>query len=137
MDRARLKGYGALLIVFMLGTLVGGASSRALFQRRDERILRDPRMFEQRRMHALARRLDLSDAEADQVRAIMAKYGAERRQLTHEMLDRCGGPLRDQKTRMDAEIRAQLAPAQQTRYDRLIQDSKGLGPVSGFGELAP
>jgi len=137
MDRARLKGYGALLIVFVLGTVVGGAVSRGMLERREGRAFRDRSMFEQRRVRALARRLDLSDAQSDQVRAIMAKYGAERRQLTREMLERCAGPLRDQKARMDAEIRAQLAPEQQARYDQLVKDSKGLGLVSGFIELSP
>lgn len=135
MDRARLKGYGALLVVFVLGTVVGGGVSRAMLRRGEGRI--ESRMFEQRRMHALVRRLDLSNTQADQVHAIMSKYGSERRQLAREMLDHCGGPLRDQKARMDAEIRAQLQPAQQARYDQLVQDSKGFGPVSGFIELSP
>lgn len=135
MDRARLKGYGALLIVFVLGTVVGGGVSRAMLRRGEGRMGR--MLFEQRRMHALARRLDLNDAQADQVRAIMDRYGSERGRLAREMLDHCGGPLRDQKARMDAEIRAQLQPAQQIRYDQLVRDSKGFGPVSGFIELSP
>jgi len=136
MDRARLKGYGALLLVFALGILVGGGASRALLERREAHAFRDRSMFEQRRLRALGRRLDLSFAQSEQVRAILAKYGPERRQLTREMLDRCAGPLREQKARMDAEIRAQLNPEQQARYDQLVKDSKELGPVSGFIELS-
>jgi hypothetical protein len=138
MDRSKLKGYGALLLVFVLGLLIGGAGSRALLQRRYAHLFRDRfSVFEHRRLGALSHRLDLDDAQEDHVRAIMAKYGHARRQLTRDMLDRCGGPLRDQKTQMDAEIRVLLRPEQQTRYDALIKDSNGHSPVEGPLEPLP
>lgn len=131
MDRARLKGYGALLLVFVLGVLAGGAGSRAMLQRRYARLFRDRfSVFEHRRLGALSHRLALDDAQEDQVRGIMAKYGQERRQLTRAMLDRCGEPLRAQKAQMDVEIRALLRPDQQSRYDALVKDSNGHGPAN-------
>jgi hypothetical protein len=138
MDRARLKGYGALLLVFVLGLLIGGAGSRAMLQRRYARLFRDRfSVFEHRRLGALSHRLELDDAQEDQVRGIMAKYGEERRKLARDMLDRCGDPLRAQKARMDVEIRAQLRPDQQTRYDALIKESDSRGPASGPLEPLP
>ncbi|HET7541960.1 MAG TPA: hypothetical protein VFK05_18935 [Polyangiaceae bacterium] len=126
MDRTKLKGYGALVLVFTLGILLGGAGSRALLQRRYKSMFRDPsELFERRRLGAIARRLDLDDAQEDRARAILAKYGKQRRVLTREIMTRCGAPLRAQKTQMDSEIRALLRPDQQTRYDQLIQDSEG------------
>ncbi|HTA90537.1 MAG TPA: hypothetical protein VK745_13200 [Polyangiaceae bacterium] len=138
MDRARIKGYGALLIVFVLGLLIGGAGSRALLQRRYAHLFRDRfSVFEQRRIGALSRRLDLDDAQDQKVRAIMAKYGQERRKLARDMLDRCGDPMRAQKAQMDAEIRAMLRPDQQSRYDALVKDSNGRGPANGPVEALP
>ncbi len=138
MDRARVKGYGALLIVFVLGLLIGGAGSRALLQRRYAHLFRDRfSVFEQRRIGALSRRLDLDDAQDQKVRAIMAKYGQERRKLARDMLDRCGDPMRAQKAQMDAEIRAVLRPDQQSRYDALVKDSNGRGPANGPVEALP
>ena len=124
MDRAKLKGYGALLLVFVLGLLAGGAGSRAMLQRRYARLFRDRfSVFEHRRLGALSHRLALDDAQEDKVRGIMAKYGQERRELARAMYDKCGEPLRTQKAQMDSEIRALLRPDQQIRYDALVNDS--------------
>ena len=138
MDRGRLKGYGALLLVFVLGLLIGGAGSRAMLQRRYARLFRDRfSVFEHRRLGALSHRVGLDDAQEDKVRTIMAKYGQERRELTRAMMDRCGDPLRAQKAQMDAEIRALLRPDQQSRYDALVKDSNRRSPVSGPLEPLP
>ena len=61
MDRAKLKGYAALFLVFVLGALCGGAGSRAMLQRRYARLFRDrPALFEHRRLGALTRRQNLT-----------------------------------------------------------------------------
>jgi hypothetical protein len=139
MDRGRLKGYGALLLVFVLGLLVGGAGSRAMLQRRYARLFRDRfAVFEHRRLGALSRRLELDDAQEEKVRTVMSKYGDQRRQLTRDIMDRCGAPLRSQKAQMDAEIRALLRPDQQGRYDVLVHDSNTHAPPPGeSGPLEP
>lgn len=129
MERARLKGYAVLLLVFGLGLLAGGAGSRALLQRRYAHLFRDrPALFEHRRLGALSRRLNLDDPQEDRVRVIMSKYGKQRRELMRDMIERCGAPVRAQKTRMDAEIRTVLRPEQQSSYDQLIRDSDEHGP---------
>ncbi|HEX3775989.1 MAG TPA: hypothetical protein VHV51_16065 [Polyangiaceae bacterium] len=138
MDRARVKGLGALLLVFVLGLLIGGAGSRAMLQRRYAGLFRDRySVFEHRRINALSHRLGLDDAQSDQVRAIVSKYSPERRKLAREMLDRCGDPLRAQKARMDVEIRGALRPDQRTRYDALIKESDSRAPTSGPLEPLP
>ena len=138
MERAKLKGYVALLLVFVLGLLCGGAGSRALLQRRYARLFKDRfAVFEHRRLGALSHRLDLDDAQEDSVRQIMSKYGQQRRQLSRDILDRCGGPLRAQKNQLDAEIRALLRPEQQARYDELVKDSDVRSPSSGPLEPLP
>jgi len=124
MDRTKLKGYGALLLVFTLGILLGGAGSRALLQRRYESIFREPGdMFERRRLGALSHRLKLDDAQQDRARDILGKYRKQRRALTREIMTRCGEPLRAQKAELDGELRTLLRPEQQERYDRLLKDS--------------
>jgi len=136
MDRAKLKGIGALLLVFALGLLVGGAGSRIMMQRQIKKIFRDPpAMFNARRLGALSRRLDLNDAERANVAAVMAKYSEQRRTLNREIMDRCGAPLRAQKAQMDAEIRAVLTPEQRVRYDKLVKDSDSHPPHGGPPEM--
>jgi len=138
MDRTKLKGYGALLVVFVLGILLGGAGSRAMLQRRYKTMFRDPsEVFERRRVGAISRRLKLDDAQEDRARDIFGKYGKQRRALTREIMARCGEPLHAQKTQMDSEIRALLRPDQQARYDQLIKDSEMRGPPEGPPEPMP
>ena len=138
MDRAKLKGYAALLLVFTLGILLGGAGSRAILQRRYKDLFRDrSAVFENRRLGALARRLKLDDAQEDRVRDILGKYGKQRRVLSREIMARCGAPLQAEKAQMDSEIRALLHPDQQARYDQLIKDSERHPPPGGPLEPLP
>jgi hypothetical protein len=138
MERAKLKGYAALLAVFVLGILLGGAGSRAMLQRRYRSMFRDRgALFEYRRLGALAHRLKLDDVQEDRVRDILGKYGKQRRELTRDIMDRCGAPLRAQKAQMDSEIRVLLRPDQQARYEQLIKDSEGHPPPGGPLEPLP
>jgi Spy/CpxP family protein refolding chaperone len=137
MDRTKLKGYAALLLVFVLGILLGGASSRAILQRRYRAWFRDPSVvFERRRLGALAHRLKLDDTQEDRARDIFGKYAKQRRDLTREIMVRCGARLHAQKIQMDSEIRALLRPDQQARYDQLIKDSEAAHPPPD-GPLEP
>ncbi len=40
------------------------------------------------------------------------------------MMERCGQPLRDHKRDVEAQIRAELRPDQQTKYDKLTEERK-------------
>jgi len=138
MDRTKLKGIGVFVLIFALGVLAGGAGSRALLQRRYAALFKDrAAVFEHRRLGALSRRLDLDDAQEDKVRVIMSKFGEKRRELTRDIMDRCGAPLREHKAQLDAEIRTVLRPEQQTRYDKLLKDSERRHPAPPEGALEP
>ena len=139
MDRTKLKGYGALILVFALGILVGGAGSRAMLQRRWNIIFREPGdMIERRRVGALSHRLHLDDTQEGRVREIIAKYGKQRRALTRDIMTRCGAPLQAHRAQMDGEIRALLRSDQQTRFDQLLlKDSERRSPPDGPPEPLP
>lgn len=138
MDRQKLKGIGIFILVFALGVLFGGAGSRALLQRRYAALFRDrDKVFQLRRLGALSHRLDLDDAQETRVRDIMGKYADKRRELTRDIIDRCGAPLRDQKVQLDGEIRALLRPEQQARYDKLLKDSERRHPPPPDGPFEP
>ncbi len=138
MERAKLKGIGVFLLVVALGVLTGGAGSRAMLQRRYRELFKNrDDVFQLRRIGALSHSLDLDDAQEDKVRDIMSKYGDKRRDLTRDILDRCGAPLREQKAQLDSEIRTVLRPEQQTRYDKLLKDSDRRHPPPPGAPLEP
>jgi Spy/CpxP family protein refolding chaperone len=120
----RLRGTLALVLVFALGAGAGGAASFAIVRGRHARAMSDGGAFEMRRAHGLARRLDLDASQEEKVGAILAKDGADSRGLYKDMLERCGQPLREQKERADAEIRALLRPDQQATFDAFLAERR-------------
>jgi Spy/CpxP family protein refolding chaperone len=124
-NASRWKSYAALVAVFVLGTIVGAGASHAHAQRRYARLLGDrPEFLETRRLGALSRHLDLDDAQRERMRAIIERHADERRQLTRDVFERCGAPLRAQQAATDVEIRAVLRPAQQPRFDAIAKERR-------------
>jgi Spy/CpxP family protein refolding chaperone len=117
----RLKAYAAIVAVFLLGGVAGGAASWAFAQRQYSELLADDREgFERGRVEALAQALDLSKDQRDRVAAIFSKHREERHTAMRTVMERCGEPVRDHHAKVDAEIHAVLLPAQRTRYDALV-----------------
>ena len=129
---ARVKAIGVLVAVFALGATAGGGGAYAYLRRddlngaEDERGLRNPR-----RLRALERALDLTPAQRDGVREILARSGDERRQLAQQMFERCGDGLRLHHDAVSAEIRALLTPAQQGRFDAISAQQRERFPFGG------
>lgn len=121
MNRTKLKGVLVLVGVFVLGALAGGAGLFAWQQREraDELMAGPSERMQRRRLVALARQLDLSDAQRDRIREIMVYHRTEQEKLLRDANDQCGGALREHKAKVDAEIRAVLSPEQQAQFDRL------------------
>ncbi len=118
MVKRTVVGYAILAAVFMCGATAGGGATWAYAQKRNAAILRDDgRELEGRRLSALARRLDLDPDQEGRVAAILARDREESRSLSHAMLERCGQPLRDHKTEIDAAIRDVLRPDQAKKFD--------------------
>ena len=121
----RYKAYGALAGVFLLGSVAGASASWALSQREFRALAGDRSAFEKRRLHALSRELDLSDEQRDQIAAIFEKHHDERRELTRDVFEKCGEPLREHKAKLTSEIHAVLKPEQRDRYDALMREHEG------------
>lgn len=118
----RYKAYGALAGVFLLGGVAGGASAWALSQRELRSVLSADRAFESRRLAALSRELGLSDSQRERIDAIFRKHHDERRELTRDVFERCGEPLRAHRSKLHAEIREVLTQEQRERYDALVRE---------------
>ncbi len=134
MDRTKLKGYGALVLVFALGILIGGAGSRAMLQARYKRFFREPSaMFDGRRFGALSHRLKLDDAQEERARDIFGKYGKQRRALTRDIMNRCGEPLHAQRS--DGRRDSRAPPTGSASAPRPT-DQGQRGPFSAAGWCA-
>lgn len=120
MTRARLGAYGVLAGVFLLGAVAGGSASYA-YARAETRTLftGDRRAFEELRVSALERELDLDAAQAARIRSIFERHRDERERVGKQMFETCGEPVRALRKRIDGEIKAVLNPEQVARFEAL------------------
>jgi Spy/CpxP family protein refolding chaperone len=116
----RIKAIGLLAAVFVLGG-ISGASVTFAYSRHELAEMSFPPGLRppQARLRGLSRALDLTDAQAKQVRTILDRHHGDRRLAWDEIVEKCGEPIRKQKAAVDAEIRALLNPDQQRRFDAL------------------
>ena len=121
MVTGKAKAYGVFALVFALGAATGGGAALAWAHERRVAQLDNDHEFESRRLRALSRKLDLDADQEARIGSILAKDHDESRRLGRDIIERCGQPLRDHKTAIDAEIRAVLRPEQQERFDKLAQ----------------
>jgi Spy/CpxP family protein refolding chaperone len=118
----RVSGYLVLAAAFAVGVACGGGAAFAYVAQKHAAILRDDaRAPETRRLRVLTRRLDLDADQEQRIRTILNQDRDATRDLGRQMFERCGDPLREQKTRVDVAIRGVLRPEQQRRYDDLLE----------------
>ena len=131
----RLKTYGIVVGIFVLGASAGGAAGYAVASKHVAEVLGDerPGANEARRFEGLARELDLSREQRDKVRAVMARHRDENRQLTKAMFEKCGDDLKELRSRVDGEIEAILNEPQKKRFRELMEKRKDRFPLGGFG----
>jgi Spy/CpxP family protein refolding chaperone len=122
----KLKIYGVVLGIFVLGAGAGGAAGYAMASKRIAEAFREdrPGLGDARRVEALSHELDLSREQRKQVRVIMERHRDQNRVLTRAMFERCGDDLQDLREKVDAEIRGVLSPEQQQRFKELM-DQRG------------
>ena len=119
MVKRRWLVYLVLLGVFLLGTVAGGTSVFAVLQRRNAARLLDDREDE-RRLVALTRRLDLDGSQRERIAAVLNDARHETRVIAHQTDLKCGHPLLDLREKVDALLRAELRPDQQSKFDDLL-----------------
>jgi Spy/CpxP family protein refolding chaperone len=131
----KLKIYGMVAGIFVLGAGAGGASGYAVANRHLAAVLREdrPGMGDARRMEALSSQLDLTREQRRQVRQIMERHRDENRQLTRAMYEKCGDDLQSLRARVDAEIRAVLTPEQARRFGELMEKRGNRFPLGAPG----
>jgi Spy/CpxP family protein refolding chaperone len=136
-SRFRLRAWVAALGIFVLGAVTGGAASHALMERKHRDLAAGGfEGFERRRIGALTRKLDLSDEQAEKVRAILQQDRESRRKLTEDVFERCGEPLEQHRDQVDTRIRAVLSPEQSKRYEKFMREHRHdpfQGPPRGPG----
>jgi Spy/CpxP family protein refolding chaperone len=135
MVNGKLKVYGMVVGIFVLGASAGGAAGYAVATQKLAEVLDNdrPEMNDARRFQALARSLDLNGEQREKVRAIMDRHRVTNRQLTREMFEKCGGELHDLRSRVDAEIRGVLTEKQQKRFGELMEKRGRHFPLGGPG----
>src|SRR3989441_3023613 len=111
LNRSKLAAVGLLAAVFVAGGLAGWGGREAA-----ERDGRGPRHGPDALVAYLSRELDLSPAQRDSVRAIIARHRPE----TDSLWARVRPRFDSIKARMRIEIDAQLTPEQRTRHQQLI-----------------
>jgi len=118
LNRSKLAAVGLLAAVFVAGGLAGWGGREAA--ERDDH--RPGRRGPDALVAYLSRELDLSTAQRDSVRAIIARHRPE----TDSLWARVRPQFDSIKARMRAEIDAQLTPAQRTRHQQLIDQAEHL-----------
>jgi Spy/CpxP family protein refolding chaperone len=130
-SRASLKIYAIALGIFLLGGVAGGAVSHGLSEHRHREFAAGgPEAFERRKVSAMVRKLSLSEEQEAHVRSILREDRESRRELTEQVFERCGEPLRAHRDAADQKIRAVLTPEQQKRYEKLVGERR-LDPFAG------
>jgi len=131
----KLKIYGMVAGIFVLGASAGAASGYAVANRRLAAVLREdrPGIGDARRMEALASELDLTREQRRQVRQIMERHREENRRLTRAMFEKCGVDLQDLRARVDSEIRVVLTEQQAQRFRDLMEKRGNRFPLGAPG----
>lgn len=134
-NRLKLKTYGVVLGIFVLGAGAGGAAGYAVASKRLAEVFGSdrPGFGEARRFEALSSELDLSREQRRQVRQIMARHRDENRELTRVMVEKCGGDLESLRERVDREIQRVLSQPQQRRFKELMDRRRERFPLGAPG----
>ncbi|MGC4065506.1 MAG: hypothetical protein QM784_12835 [Polyangiaceae bacterium] len=119
MISAQWKAVALLSGVFVLGAVtgVGGTLALQTTGRLDSHRF-DPTRRGELSVQALTRRLDIDEGQRRKITEILDRHAPTRRRVMQEVMEQCGSAFREEKERLDQEIRAVLNPRQQARFDR-------------------
>ena len=120
---AGVQAYALLCAVLLLGIVTGAGATYAYLQKPAEiAATPDNPKVRRERIEALSRELDLSDAQRTKIEGILEASREERSKRMRAMHETCGESVREHKKRVDGEIRAELSPEQQKRFDVLAEE---------------
>ena len=130
---SKLKIYGMVLGIFVLGAGAGGGAGYAVASKRVAEVLADdrPDAHEARRFEALGKELDLTREQRKQVRAIMERHREANRQATKAVFEKCGDELQSLREQVDQEIRSVLDEKQRKRFGELMEKRGKRFPLGG------
>lgn len=121
MKFANFAPVATLVTVFLLGGIAGAGIATAYVHREVGDFVSEPRFRERARVRGLTRLLDLTDSQRDRVRTVMENHHRKRLAAYSDMIEKCGSSMRDEKERMDSEIRDVLTPPQRDKFDALVR----------------
>ncbi len=134
---SKLKVYGVVIGIFVLGAGAGGAAGYAVASKRVAEVLGGGRgeAHEALRLEAISKKLDLSREQRQQVRSIMSRHRDDNRRLTRDMYEKCGGELGQLRERMDEEIRGVLDEEQRARFVEMMEKRGARFPLGKPGRF--
>jgi Spy/CpxP family protein refolding chaperone len=133
---AQWKAATLLVGVFLLGGITGvGGTLAFVAHERAELGHFDLGRRGEVQLHALSRHLNLTAEQRKKVSALLEQRGPMRQQAMRNAMEKCGDSLKEEKGRLDKEIRALLDPQQQARFDEISakQDERMFLPGHGLG----
>ncbi|MBN1424571.1 hypothetical protein JXA88_08445 [Candidatus Fermentibacteria bacterium] len=110
--RGRMALYGAVLLI--CGMIIGAGVMASVLWERFQHSVRDPKGMPERIAEDMRQGLQLSDAQADQIKAIMERHRDEFDEIRSEMEPR----IQAHMDQVDAEIREVLTPEQRSEWER-------------------
>lgn len=132
---SKLKLYGIVVGIFVLGAGAGGGAGYAVASKRIAEVLGEqrPDAHEARRYEALAKELDLTREQRQKVRSIMERHREENREATKAVFEKCGAELQELRSRVDSEISAVLDEQQRARFVELMEKRRKRFPLGASG----
>ena len=118
-----MKGASYLILagVFVLGSVAGAGATYGWVQSDHAAAVRSGKAHNKHKLKALSRRLDLDADQRARLRAILDEDDTESAVISHDVLQRCGQPLRAHERHVNDEIRGVLRPDQKRRFERIVQ----------------
>ena len=112
----RWKAVAGVLLVFLLGVLAGGVGVYRYHRKAFDRFARGgPEMVSEFFLRKLSRELSLDDSQKERVEAIVRRTAGEAREVRQQ----CRPRIDEIFERGRREIRAELRPEQQRRFDEI------------------
>jgi len=130
----KLRGIGLaiLAVVFLLGSVAGGAVTYGWMQSDRAANVRAGKSLSKHRLRALSRKLELDREQRARVAAILDSDDTESAAIGRDVVARCGQPLRVHERQVNDEIREVLRPEQRRRFERILDQQRG-----GRGAMRP